>query len=122
MPENQEKDHGSGDTLSPADFPLQSPLSRAAARLLLRSIPHVEVHYVDTAARDSDGTAIGPLLECDPWRAKVQGGGLPELSYERGAEESKEAFKKRVYDDLPVGEPLRVVTMIPRTKSPDQAA
>jgi hypothetical protein len=112
MVENNEKDNGSGDTLSPADFPLASPESRAAARFRLREIPHVVTTYVESSP---DGTPV----ECDPVSAKIGGGGLPELIYERGERETVAEFKSRVYDDLPVGEPLRLVSFLPRKDSPN---
>jgi hypothetical protein len=50
--------------------------------------------------------------------AKIEGGNLPTLNYERGAEESKARFKRRMYMDLPAAGPLRVVTFTPRADPP----
>jgi hypothetical protein len=105
--ENPKKGPSSDDTLSPADFPLNSPESRAAARLQLRKSEHVVKYYVGT-----DGT------ECEPIAATIGGGGLPELRYERREGETVNAFKRRVYRDLPAGSPLRCVRLIPREDHP----
>jgi hypothetical protein len=109
--ENPQNDPSSGDTdLSPADFPLGSPESRAAARRMLRTVEHVEVSYWESGPD-------GPR-ECDPISARVDGGGLPELSYQRREGETVNAFKSRVYEDLPATTPMRFVTFIPKKDSP----
>jgi hypothetical protein len=112
MVENNENDPVSGDTLSPADFPLNSPESRAAARRRLRVVEHVVTTYWESSPD-------GPR-ECDPISARVDGGGLPELSYQRRDGETVNAFKSRVYEDLPATTPMRFVSFLPRKDSPDQ--
>jgi hypothetical protein len=91
------------DTPDPADFPVESPESRAAARRKLRTCKHILKYYVRP-----DGK------ECEPIAAVILGGGLPDARYERLEGESINRFKERVYQDLPAGAPLRCVRLIPR--------
>jgi hypothetical protein len=107
MLENKQNDPSSGDTPSPSDFPLGSPESRAAARRKLGTCEHVVKYYVG-----QDGK------ECEPIAATIMGGGLPDARYERLEGESVNAFKNRVYRDLPAGAPLRCVRMIPADNPP----
>jgi hypothetical protein len=107
MFENKQNDASPGDTPSPDDFPLNSPESRAAARMQLRKCEHVVKYYVGPGAE-----------ECEPIAALILGGGLPDARYERREGESVNAFKRRVYADLPAVGPLRCVRLIPRETPP----
>ncbi len=124
MIEKSKPDNDLPDTPSLAEFPIGSPESRAAARRLLEagSIRHIKSFYVEAGERDSEGRMIGPPRECDPVRAKVEGGGLPDAIYTRLESETAAQFEARVWDDLPVAGPRRVVSMYPRDDSPDHAA
>lgn len=113
MADNSEGAPGLPDTPDPGNFPIGSPESRAAARLLLRKVNAVKCYFV---RRGPDGPE-----ECDPGSATVRGGDLPDLTYERREGETAKEFEKRIWDDLPAAGPLRVVTMHPRTDGPEAA-
>jgi hypothetical protein len=115
MPETKDPKGDGLDTLSPADFPIGSPESRAAARLQLRRCEHALTYYVES------GPDWKPT-ECNPIGAKITGGGLPDLSYLRREGETVNAFKRRVFADLPAGGPMRFVHMIPDDTPPRQLA
>ena len=115
MLEKSEHEPDLPDTPDPSNFPLGSPESRAATRFLLEAGTHIKCCYIEPGP---DGSPI----ECVPVRAKMEGGGLPDAEYVRLQGETAEAFEARVWSDLPIAAPLRVVSFFLADDPPDQAA
>jgi hypothetical protein len=131
MADKSERDLGLRDTPNPADFPIGSPESRAAARRFLHSgsARIIKAYCVEASERDADGGAIGPPRECDPMGATLKGFNAPHMEYRRGDDETAAEFESRVFDSVPVAGPpgsneffYWIIEMHPRKAPPNQAA
>lgn len=108
MADKSERDLGSPDTLNPADFPIGSPESRAAARRFLQSgaTKILKWYFVKGLESDENDNIIrGPVRECECDRVTLSGFEAPTVEFVRAENETAEEFENRVYAAVPVAGP-----------------